>query len=396
MEEKKQNDKPLNKDFKVPRLRFRKYNDEWIKTTFGEIADYKKGPFGSSLKLEMFIKEGPNTKCVYEQRNVIEHDNEKFRYFLKERDVERLKSFNCKSGDILITCAGTIGEQYILPSESPTGIFNQALMRVRLQTNVDRTIFSVCFDKMISYSKQKYSNGSAIKNIPPLKDLKNRVVYLPKLEEQEYIAKFIELLSKKINLLNLKISTLKKYRKGLIQIGLNQVYSSDYFVRFSDLYIDINERNIDGLNQYTVGKERLKPILESNYDLQKHKIFHPNCLLIGIGIEEIAVSVNGSGSVSPVYNVYRINNKDYLNYTRFFLKPILWRKKAFITRKSTRREYEIDTKELLRFNLPVPVDSQFGKVCKSIEALDILIQQFMNKLKQLNKIKSYLLKNMFI
>lgn len=174
------------------------------------------------------------------------------------------------------------------------------------------------------------------------------------------------------------------------------MYSSDSFVRFSDLYVDISERNIDGLNQYTVGKEGLKPILESNYDLQNHKIFQPKCLLIGIGIEEIAVSVNVSGSVSPIYNVYRINNKDYLNYTRFFLKPILWRKKAFITRKSTRREYEIDAKELLRFNLPVPVDSQFGKVCKSIEALDILIQQFTNKLKQLNKVKSYLLMNMFI
>ena len=137
-------------------------------------------------------------------------------------------------------------------------------------------------------------------------------------------------------------------------------------------------------------------ILESNYDLQNHKIFQPKCLLIGIGIEEIAVSVNDSGSVSPVYNVYKINNKDYLNYTRFFLKSILWQKKAFITRKSTRREYEIDTNELLRLNLPVPVDSQFGKVCKSIEALDILIQQSTNKLKQLNRVKSYLLKNMFI
>lgn len=118
--------------------------------------------------------------------------------------------------------------------------------------------------------------------------------------------------------------------------------------------------------------------------------------MIGIGIEEIAVSVNDSGSVSPVYNVYRINNKDYLNYTRFFLKSILWQKRAFITRKSTRREYEIDTNELLKLNLPVPVDSQFGKVCKSIEALDILIQQSTNKLKQLNRVKSYLLKNMFI
>ena len=153
---------------------------------------------------------------------------------------------------------------------------------------------------------------------------------------------------------------------------------------------------MDGLNQYTVGKEGLKPILESNYDLQKHKIFQPNCLLIGIGIEEIAVSVNDSGSVSPVYNVYRINNKDYLNYTRFFLKSILWRKKAFITRKSTRREYEIDAKELLRFNLPVPFDLQFSRICNSIESLDILIQQLTNKLKQLNRVKSYLLKNMFI
>ena len=182
----------------------------------------------------------------------------------------------------------------------------------------------------------------------------------------------------------------------MIQIGLKQVYSSDSFVRFSDLYFDVNERNIDGLNQYTVGKEGLKPILDSNYDLLNHKIFQPECLLIGIGIEEIAVSVNDSGSVSPVYNVYRINNKDYLNYTRFFLKSILWRKKAFITRKSTRREYEIDTKELLKFNLPVPVDLQFDKVCNSIESLDIFIQQLTNKLKQLSRVKSYLLNNMFI
>ena len=215
-------------------------------------------------------------------------------------------------------------------------------------------------------------------------------------DEQEKVGSFLNCFDKKISIIEEKINTLKKYRKGLIQIGLKQVYSSGSFVRFSDLYVDISERNIDSLNQYTVGKEGLKPIIESNYDLQNHKIFKPNCLLIGIGIEEIAVSVNDSGSVSPVYNVYKINDKDYLNYTRFFLKPILWRKKAFITRKSTRREYEIDTKELLRFNLPVPFDLQFDKVCNSIESLDILIQQLTNKLKQLNRVKSYLLKNMFI
>ena len=270
-------------------------------------------------------------------------------------------------------------------------------MHIRDKHSLFVPFYKALFTRSNTFHKfaYKYSEGIKVFSLKPSL-FKYLDFYYPEKLEQQKIVDLFEYIDTKIALLEKKIEALKKYRKGLIQIGLKQVYSSGSFVRFSDLYVDINERNIDSFNQYTVGKEGLKPILESNYDLQNHKIFQPNCLLIGIGIEEIAVSVNDSGSVSPVYNVYRINNKDYLNYTRFFLKPILWRKKAFITRKSTRREYEIDAKELLRFNLPVPVDSQFGKVCKSIEALDILIQQFTNKLKQLNKVKSYLLMNMFI
>ena len=252
------------------------------------------------------------------------------------------------------------------------------------------------WNKQVKLISGEGARNHGLLNLSPDDFFNISIMIPPSKEEQMKISHFLNLINSKIKYMDEKIEALKKYRKGLIQIGLKQVYSSGSFVRFSDLYVDISERNIDSFNQYTVGKEGLKPILESNYDLQNHKIFQPNCLLIGIGIEEIAVSVNDSGSVSPVYNVYKINDKDYLNYTRFFLKPILWRKKAFITRKSTRREYEIDTKELLRFNLPVPFDLQFDKVCNSIESLDILIQQLTNKLKQLNRVKSYLLKNMFM
>ena len=282
----------------------------------------------------------------------------------------------------ILNIGGAIHDGWLLISEF-SNEFNKEFLRAYLESNICKSQYN------------KAAAGGVVSNLNK-EIVKSIYVSYPSIIEQNKIARFLSLTDYKLEVLEAKIATLKKYRKGLIQIGLKQVYSSGSFVRFSDLYVDINERNIDSFNQYTVGKEGLKPILESNYDLQNHKIFQPNCLLIGIGIEEIAVSVNDSGSVSPVYNVYKINDKDYLNYTRFFLKPILWRKKAFITRKSTRREYEIDTKELLRFNLPVPFDLQFDKVCNSIESLDILIQQLTNKLKQLNRVKSYLLKNMFI
>ena len=359
----------------------------------------------------MFIKEGPNTKCVYEQRNVIDHDNEKFRYFLKERDVERLKSFNCKSGDILITCAGTIGEQYILPSESPTGIFNQALMRVRLQTNVDRTIFSVCFDKMISYSKQKYSNGSAIKNIPPLKDLKNRVVYLPKLEEQEYIAKFIELLSKKINLLNLKISTLKKYKEGLVLKALKPTIEnwksdtvkgirlSSFLVPYKKLgatknYIHatlsregISDKTERYNRDFLVKDENKKYRITDEGDL----VYNPANLKFGV----ICINHYGICVVSPIYETFKVRNID-----RDLLESIVT-SKSFIRYALKFEEgtvYErrsVSVEDLLKIKVCLEDINQekFVNILKTITDKLMLLSSMKEHCENL---KQFLLRNMFI
>lgn len=298
-------------------------------------------------------------------------------------------------------------DDVILPlsGETPLDISNSAVIPfdgialggdlIALRTSLNPLFLSYQLSGKRKLQIARLAQGKSIVHSNP-NLLMNLWIFYPSKNEQNKIAQTLLFISKKIELINRKVKVLKKYRKGLIQIGLKKVYSSTSFIRFSDLYSDISEKNLDSLNQYTVGKDGLKPIPESNYDLCNHKIFYPNCLLIGIGIEEIAVSTKTSGSVSPVYNVYNIKNKHYLNYTQFFLKSILWRKKAFITRKSTRRNYEIDTKELLNFNLPIPIDSQFNIICKSIETLDILIQHFKNKLEQTKAIKSYLLKNMFI
>ena len=110
---------------------------QWVK--LGDLGEYKKGPFGSSLTKSMFVPKSENSIKVYEQKNAIQKNFELGDYFItKEYFLEKMQGFIIKPNDIIISCAGTIGEVYRIPKEAPQGIINQALMRVRLN---DLTIF---------------------------------------------------------------------------------------------------------------------------------------------------------------------------------------------------------------------------------------------------------------
>ncbi len=167
-------------------------------------------------------------------------------------------------------------------------------------------------------------------------------------------------------------------------------------VPFINLFEEQKERNISNFKQYTVGKDGLKKIEETNYELSNHLVFHPNCLLVGIGIDEIAISENITGSVSPVYKVYAIDDFKYVDYCKYYLKPLLWKRKAFITKKSTRREFEIDINELRKMKLPACNNEEFKSLYKIIRLVDNKIDYVTHKYKFLIKLKNYLLQNLFI
>ena len=163
----------------------------WEQRKFGEMADYKKGPFGSALKKEIFVPESIESVKVYEQQNAIKKDWKLSRYFITKKYAEDLNAFETHGGDIIISCAGTIGEMYELPEDSAPGVINQALMRVRINSNlVDKSFYQILFLNMIDDFSKEHSNGSAMKNIPPFADLKPMEVLIPKMEEQKKITAF--------------------------------------------------------------------------------------------------------------------------------------------------------------------------------------------------------------
>lgn len=161
--------------------------DNWVWCRLDDLAFYKKGPFGSSLTKAMFVQKGDDTYKVYEQKNAIQKDHELGSYYISKEKYCSLSSFAVHPYDIIVSCAGTIGETYVLPQNIQEGIINQALMLIRLYNREIERFYLLYFDFILKQEAYKESKGTAIKNIPPFDVLKNFLIPIPPKEEQNRI-----------------------------------------------------------------------------------------------------------------------------------------------------------------------------------------------------------------
>ena len=168
--------------------------DSWEWVRLGDVLSLengaiRRGPFGSSLKKAFFVPKDKNTYKVYEQGNAINHTIDYGDYYISQEKYNELKSFSVRPKDIIISGAGTIGKTYILPPDTPDGVINQALIRVRLNDNlITNEFFLLAFQQKVSLLNKK-AKGTAIKNMFSIAHMKNDLIWaLPPLEEQSRIA----------------------------------------------------------------------------------------------------------------------------------------------------------------------------------------------------------------
>ncbi|GHU56509.1 hypothetical protein FACS189411_07310 [Bacteroidia bacterium] len=165
-------------------------NWEWCR--LGNIAFYKKGPFGSSITKSMFIPKSDVAIKVYEQKNAIYKDALIGNYYISPERFNELKGFEVFPHDIIVSCAGTIGESYIMPSNIRKGIINQALMRIKLYDNRMIDFYLMYFDFVLKNEAIKKGNGTAMKNIPSFDVLKQFLMPIPPINEQFRILSFLK------------------------------------------------------------------------------------------------------------------------------------------------------------------------------------------------------------
>lgn len=202
-----------------PKRRFAGFTQAWEQRKFIELLDVKdgirRGPFGSALKKDLFVPQ--SDYVVYEQQNAI-YDKWETRYNITKEKFDELHKFILSEGDFIMSGAGTIGRIAKVPKGIKHGVFNQALIRFKINQELMDSDYFLEWMRSDNMQRQftEANPGSAMTNLVPMSEVKEWVVSVPSLAEQKKIGAFFTKLSDTIALHQRKLEKLQNIKKAYL------------------------------------------------------------------------------------------------------------------------------------------------------------------------------------
>ena len=226
----------------APKLRFKEFNDEWKKVKIKEIAEVIGGGTPSTEKdcfwngdIQWFTpSEVGKSKYVNNSQRTISREG------LKNSSAKLLPT-----GTILLTSRATIGEASILLHPAAT---NQGFQSLVPKQYMNNEFIYYLINKIEKEMKTK-AFGSTFLEISKT-NLENINVYTTNNNEQSKIAKFLNLLDKKIELQQRKIEVLKMYKRGLSNKLFNQKANSMFKECFLHMGGTALEKYVNSTGKY--------------------------------------------------------------------------------------------------------------------------------------------------
>lgn len=393
---------------------------KWEMVRLGDIGTYRKGPFGSALLKSMFVPKNKEAIKVYEQKNAINKNAEIGDYYIsKEYFKSKMKGFEVFPGDIIVSCAGTIGETFVMPENIEQGIINQALMRIQIKPEVNKKYFLFYFDYILKQQSQNNSLGSAIKNIPPFEIFKNFVIPLPPLDGQKLIVEYIETklnaVEKIKNVVNEQINYYNILKEKLYERIFNK-FNSD-IKTIEDICNDISDGTHFTPTYITNGipflsvKDLTKGYISFDdcryVSIEEHKKLIKRCnpqfgdvLYTKVGTTGIAKAVDVKNDFSIFVSVALLKLKE--NISPIFIEKVLnlpfCKKQAEkLTQGATNKNLVI--KDLKTIKLFCPDYTEQLKILDRIERIDKqlikIYQALSNQSSYINALSSSILRKAF-
>ena len=193
---------------------------DWPMVKLGDVCHFKRGPFGGSLRKEIFVSDG---YAIYEQSHAISRNFGSFRYFIDLEKFGQMEGFEVHPKDIIMSCSGTMGRTAIVPEGAPTGIINQALLRIRVTDQILTSFLKFWMDSpSFQQAIENVTYGAAIRNVASVKVLKALEVPLPSVETQGFIVNEIEA---EQTLVNANLELIERFEKK-IQDAIARVWGN--------------------------------------------------------------------------------------------------------------------------------------------------------------------------
>lgn len=377
----------------VPKLRFKEFSGEWESNRIGDITKLTDGMHFTPTYVESGIP-------FWSIETVVSNVSPK--YITNEEHENAIKRCKPQKNDILLTRIGTLAKVKLIDWNDEFSIY-VSLALIKSSTSFNSIFAKFYFET--EYYKKDFLSKSLLTAVPSkinMEDLRQTIIKLPSLQEQEKIASFLSLIDDKINLQSEKVKYLKDYKKGLMQ----KIFSRK--LRFKDEngndYPEWEEKKLGEIFIFQYGQFNNNPDNGGKYP------------------------VYGANGIIGGYHKYNAENSIIIGHMGIYAGTVLWeRRKHFVTYNGTITKPKNIEKLIPKFGYYLLLNKNIQKVCTGsgqpflsyndlnnvkvfcsmsiieqnkisnlLSSLDKKIEKEQEKLNLLNEYKKGLLQQMFV
>ena len=399
-----------------PTIRFKGYTDDWEQRKLGELGSLKNGMNFSKEAMGIgfpFV----NLQNIF-GNNVIDVTN----LGKAMASDSQLKDYNLLNGDVLFVRSSVklegVGEAAVVPQNLENTTYSGFIIRFRdeygLDNNFKRFLFGI---ESVRNQIMAQATNSANKNISQTV-LENLCLKIPNKSEQEKIGLYFSNLDNLITLHQRKCEETKKLKKFMLQKMFPKKGEKVPEIRFDDFTDDWEQRKLGELGTVQTCKRIFKEQTSEQGDIPFFKNgtigLEPDSYISREVYEEFRrlypYPEVGDTMISVVGSIGR--TAEYTGKDEYFQDSnVVWLKTdGSINKKFLKISYQVIkwliegstvkhlyNDNILRSELVMPVSQiEQAKIAEFFEALDDLITLHQHKCEELQNIKKFMLKNMFI
>ena len=378
------NDKTLN----VPHLRFPEFSGEWKETTLGKIAEITKG---SGISKDQLSEQG--SPCILYGELYTKYKSEIINGVYSRTELDSSPLVKSKANDVIIPCSG---ETAIDISTARCVLFNNILL------GGDLNIIRLKYDDGGFFAYQL--NGARKKDIARVaqgvsvvhlygENLKQIRVYYPNIDEQRKITHLLSLIDARIATQNKIIEKYESLIKGIAQHCIKESTSGNTYVKLGDI-CQITTGKLDANAQVDNGIYPFFTCAEQPFKIDS----------FAFDTEALLISGNGAnlGYINYYHGKFNAYQRTYvldifsenIQYIKWALKVLL-PKRIAIEKSSSNTPY-IVLSTLSDLRLPIPNKSIQCHIAKLMQSLERKLSSQIALNGSYNRLKQYLLRQMFI
>jgi type I restriction enzyme S subunit len=414
----------------VPKLRFKEFDEEWVKSKLGVISKITTGSTPSTSVNEFY-----NGDYLF----VSPADMQGNRFIKNTKttltDAGFSKCRKLKKGSVLFVCIGsTIGKVAQTIEECSS---NQQINALEAKENYSNDFIFTLLER----NGQRIKLLAGVQAVPQINktDFSNFKYLLPSLPEQQKTASFLSAVDNKIQQLTKKKALLEQYKKGVMQ----QLFSGKLRFKddngnpypdwekkiFSDLYsfhstnsLSRDKLNYDAGSVYNIHygdihtkfktafklNEAYIPFVNEDVDLSKIKddsYCKSGDLVMADASEDYAdigktielIDLKDKNVLAGLHTFLArpITSKTTVGFFSVLLKSWSMRKQIMVIAQGT-KVLSLSTTRVGKLKLKLPVIEEQQKIATYLSRIDTKIESVNNQITQTQTFKKGLLQQMFV